>query len=98
MVRRESGGIVGTECAVMIVPDGFLANRYWNANGYAACAVAVKGEANDWAAYITGYDPESEREAILFAMKYGTKLDKRDALALFSPDRFSFVEKLAYRD
>jgi hypothetical protein len=74
----------------MQLPDNFLANRYWNANGFAACAVAVRGrDGDDWTAYISGFTPESEREAILFTMKRGTKLSKSDAKALFSAYEFS---------
>jgi hypothetical protein len=80
----------------MQLPENFIANRYWNANGFAACAVAVRGgRGTDWAAYISGFTGESERDAILFTINRGTKLSESDAKALFS--NYGFSDRLEYR-
>lgn len=65
--------------------------RYWNANGYATAIVAVKGDVDDWAAYIGGCDPWSEEEAYDFVARFGCKLREDEA-------RFFFPNiELAYR-
>ncbi len=80
----------------MILPEDFLANRFWCANGFAACVVAVKGGVGDWAAYISGFSDESEEEAIRFTILRGTKMEAQDAIDLFR-GRW-FVKELLYRD
>lgn len=64
----------------MLLPDNFLANRYWNSNGFAVCAVAIRGGlGSDWSAYISGFTPESERDAILFTEAESSDCDGKNA-------------------
>ena len=75
----------------------FIGNRYWNSGSNACCVVAVRGEVNDWAAYIAGvFVYQSEDEAIEFTYAEGAKLDSKTAHGIFHGRQFTKV--LSYRD
>jgi hypothetical protein len=68
------------------VRQELIATRYWNSNGYAVAAVARRGWAGDWTAYIGAQpDPASREFTCTWTARFGTKLGEDHALALF-PD------------
>jgi hypothetical protein len=56
--------------------------RYYNANGF-ACGIVASIGAGDWAAYIGGFDPQSEKACLQFVAKYGATLSEKDARHFF---------------
>ena len=59
--------------------------RYWNSGSYACAIVACVTPDVDWAAYIGGAPPESEREVLKFVAESGGRLSEVDARHFF-PD------------
>ena len=57
--------------------------KYWNGNGRAVAIVAVRGYADDWAAYVGADDGEREADCIEWTIHNGAKLSHTDAVALF---------------
>ncbi len=68
----------------MPLPEGVIANRYWNSNGYGiAVAVCWEKATPDWAAYIGAQpDPVSEIATVEFAQRFGSKLEEHEVAAL----------------
>ena len=67
--KASDGDVVGIE--------------YWNANGKGMAIVAVKGYADDWAAYIGADDGWREADCIEWTIRHGCKLSHRLATAIF---------------
>lgn len=63
--------------------QGYIAHRYWNANGMGMAIVAVAGGV-DWAAYIGAQpDPATEEATVEWASRFGCKLSERQARTFF---------------
>lgn len=57
--------------------------KYWNTNGVAIAIVAVKGYADDWAAYVGADGGWKESECVEWTKRHGAKLTQAEAAALF---------------
>jgi len=58
-------------------------SRYWNCQGRNITIVASVTKGIDWAAYIGSDDSRTEKEAIEYALEYGSKLSIADAKYFF---------------
>lgn len=68
----------------MPLPEGIIANRFWNHGKNATVVVAVlDGNGATWSAYIYAGSPESELALADQARLFGNHLRKQDAVGLF---------------
>ena len=60
-----------------------IEGRYWNCQGINIAVVASITKEVDWAAYIGANDSPTEREALHYTAKHGSKLQEADARYFF---------------